>query len=263
MTLITGFLQARNFTPVASRTITLLCLHTMEAPEKPATAKAVAQWFAGTTAPQASAHYNIDNAEIWQSVKEHDVAWAAPGANRQGIHLEHAGYARQSAMDWADTYSEAMLQRSAALTADLCTRHSLPVAFVPAADLLAGRRGITTHAEVSKAWRLSDHTDPGPNFPMAHYLNLVREAMRPKEVAPMWDPPLQVVDFLAYWSGSGGYMLFADGGIGAVGDAPYRGPENQPLGHDYWVGRKPARIERLGDNGYLVRAVSGEVYSYA
>lgn len=81
------------------------------------------------------------------------------------------------------------------------------------------------------------------------------------EVRPMWDPPLQVVDFLPYWSGSGGYMLFADGGIGAVGDAPYR-EGKQPLGNDYWLNRKPARIQRLGADGYVVIAKSGERYEY-
>ena len=81
------------------------------------------------------------------------------------------------------------------------------------------------------------------------------------EVRPLWDPPLAVVDFLPYWAGSGGYMLFADGGVGAVGDAPYR-PASQPFGNDYWMGRRPARIERLGPAGYVVVATSGERYEY-
>lgn len=81
------------------------------------------------------------------------------------------------------------------------------------------------------------------------------------EVRPMWDPPLQVVDFLPYWGGSGGWMLFPDGGIGAVGDAPYRGEEHQPAGKPYWGDRRAARLERLGD-GYTVVARSGERYDY-
>jgi hypothetical protein len=84
-----------------------------------------------------------------------------------------------------------------------------------------------------------------------------------EEVAPMWDPPLQVVDVLPWWKGGGGgYLLLADGGVGAVGEAPYRGADKQPLGHDYWTGRSPARIERLGPDGYRVLATSGEVYEY-
>lgn len=82
-----------------------------------------------------------------------------------------------------------------------------------------------------------------------------------KEIRPMWEPPLQVVDFLPYWKGSGGYMLFADGGIGAVGDAPYR-PGQQPLGNPYWAGKRPARIERLGEDGYRVWSTDGGHYEY-
>jgi hypothetical protein len=234
------FLQARNYTPVSSRVISLLCLHTMEAPEKPATAKAVAQWFAGSTAPRASAHYNTDDKEIWQSVKEKDVAWAAPGANKQGIHLEHAGYARQSAAEWADPYSEAMLRLSARLAADICRRHDLPVVFVPAEGLLRGERGITTHAAVSKAWRQTSHTDPGPGFPMAHYLNLVREAMAPKEIAPMYEPALTlepIVADLACPTG-GAWLLAGAGAIYNFGGAPFLGGWN---GWTNIVG-KPARL---------------------
>jgi len=258
------FIQAKNYRQGGNLPVNRLVLHSMEAEEKGDTAEAIANYFARGTV-MASCHYMADNNSIVMGVKEEDTAWHAP-PNQHSIGIEHAGYARQSAAEWADAYSEAMLRLSAVLAADICTRHQLPVVFLPAADLLAGRRGITTHAEVSKAWHQTDHTDPGPNFPMAHYLNLVRGAMAPKEVKRMWDPPLQVVDFLPWWQGGGGgYMLFADGGIGAVGDAPYR-PDQQPLGHDYWlaggVPRHAARIERLGDDGYLVRATDGGVYNY-
>ena len=40
-------------------------------------------------------------------------------------------------------------------------------------DLRSGRRGITSHANVSLAFRRSDHMDPGPNFPVERYLRLV------------------------------------------------------------------------------------------
>src|SRR5689334_17566080 len=79
------FIQARNYTKSGDREIKWIVLHTMENPEKPKGASAVAHWFASDAAPKASAHYCVDNAEVWQCVGELDVAWGAPGANRYGI----------------------------------------------------------------------------------------------------------------------------------------------------------------------------------
>jgi len=164
------FVQARNYTPVVSRQIDLVVLHSMESPEKPDTAEAVAAWFAGPNAPMASAHFCVDSDSIVQCVQEHDVAWGAPGANRQGAHVELAGRASQGPADWADAYSTAMLERAASLVADICRRHSIPVVFVDTAGLLRGERGITAHAEVTQAWHRTTHTDPGASFPMAAFV---------------------------------------------------------------------------------------------
>jgi hypothetical protein len=43
-------------------------------------------------------------------------------------------------------------------------------------DLLAGRRGLSGHAQVSAAFRKSDHWDPGPGFPVESFLDRVRRA---------------------------------------------------------------------------------------
>ena len=45
-----------------------------------------------------------------------------------------------------------------------------------AAGLRAGARGITGHADVSVAFRKSDHWDPGPAFPWAAFLRQVSAA---------------------------------------------------------------------------------------
>ena len=100
-----------------------------------------------------SAHYCVDADSIVQCVRDQDVAWHAPGANHDGIGIEHAGRAKQTGRDWSDAYSAAMLERSAALVADLCRKYSIPVTWLYAADLKAGKRGITTHAAVSKAFK--------------------------------------------------------------------------------------------------------------
>ena len=42
--------------------------------------------------------------------------------------------------------------------------------FIDAEGLKAGKKGVTTHAEVSKAFKKSNHTDPGLGFPMDRIL---------------------------------------------------------------------------------------------
>lgn len=105
------FLEARHLTRTAGRTIDLIIIHDMEYPETPTSAEWCAQFFAGPHAPHASAHYSIDRDSIVQSVRDEDVAWHAPGANHDGIGLEHAGYAKQSRAEWLDDYSRAELDR--------------------------------------------------------------------------------------------------------------------------------------------------------
>ncbi len=171
------FIQAKNYTPTAAnplRKVDLICIHTMEAKEKPGTAALVARWFAGPTAPKASAHYCVDGTEVIQCVAQKDVAWAAPGANRNGLHIEMAGYAAQSESDWSDMYSLAMLELVAKLTAELCQKYYVPIVKLTSGELTAGKRGICGHADVSMAFHKSNHTDPGKNFPWETFLEVVR-----------------------------------------------------------------------------------------
>jgi len=171
------FIPARNYTRGRSGPIELIVIHAMEAFERPDTAEAIARWFAGPDAPQASAHFCIDNNSIVRSVRDEDTAWHAPGANHNGIGVEHAGYSAQTAAQWDDPYSHAMLWRSARLVASKCSQYSIPAVWLSAKDLTLGRRGITSHWNVSLAFRRSDHTDPGPNFPAERYVTWIRRVL--------------------------------------------------------------------------------------
>ena len=168
------FIQARNYTKGRSSSIDLLVIHTMENPEKPDSAESVANWFAGSTAPEASAHYCVDADSIVACVRDGDVAWHAPGANHDGLGFEHAGTAKQTGRDWDDDFSKAMLARSAKLVAEKCEQYEIPPVWLYPADLQAGRRGITSHNNVSKAFGRSTHWDPGEGFNVQGYLRLVR-----------------------------------------------------------------------------------------
>lgn len=162
-------------TRVPARTITTVVIHTMEIPERSGAARRCAAWFASEVS-EVSAHYCVDADEIVQCVDEADIAWHARGGNTTSIGIELAGYAGQTAADWDDPASVATLDRAAELVADVCRRHAIPVRRIRASGLRRGVRGITGHADVSVAFRKSDHWDPGPSFPWVAFLRRVRDA---------------------------------------------------------------------------------------
>jgi N-acetyl-anhydromuramyl-L-alanine amidase AmpD len=150
-------------------------MHTMEIAERKDAAEICARWFR-SPASQVSAHYCVDSDTVIQCVREKDIAWHARGGNATSIGVELAGFARQTSQDWRDAYSNAVLRSAATLVADVCRRRRIPVRWLVAGDLVAGRRGITGHVEVSLAYGRSDHWDPGPGFPVERFLALVRSA---------------------------------------------------------------------------------------
>jgi N-acetyl-anhydromuramyl-L-alanine amidase AmpD len=159
---------------------TLLVIHTMEAGEYSSTAESCAAFFQRSTST-GSAHLCIDNDSIVQSVPFERKAAGARGAIYKGrtvndwaVHFEHAGYARQTAAEWADDYSQKMLFWSAIAAAKVCKQYGIPAVALDPIHLRNGQTGITTHAAVSTAFKVvGGHTDPGPAFPMASYVAAV------------------------------------------------------------------------------------------
>lgn len=187
-----------NYLKVQGRSLDLVVIHDMEWTETDQTAEACAKYFARAKIP-ASAHYNVDNNSVVRSVLDKDVAYAAPGANHNGIHIEHAGYARQTTAEWLDPYGQAMLLRSAKLMEEICWEYKIPIVFVGVSDLRLGKSGITTHAAVSKAFGRSSHTDPGFNFPLEYYLSLVRKFRAARLEKKPW--PVPIPKWFWEWAG--------------------------------------------------------------
>ncbi len=122
----------------------------------------------------ASAHYvvNASGSEITQLVREASRAWhvgASYACSRNGntdcgkngvsvnnfsVGIEHAGFGSQAS--WAS----GLIEASAKLTCDITRSHGIP----------RDRFHVVGHGQLQPA----DRTDPGPNWPWAHYLDRVR-----------------------------------------------------------------------------------------
>lgn len=152
----------------AGTEIKWIVIHDMEAPEGPLTAENVAKYFQSTAA-KGSAHICVDNNSCVKCVPYHKGAAHAPGSNTEGKGIELAGYARQTRMEWLDPYSMACLENGADCAAQLLHKYNLPNQYVDAAGLRAGKKGWTTHWQVSLAFKRSTHTDPGKHFPLDYF----------------------------------------------------------------------------------------------
>jgi len=151
----------------------------------------------------ASWTYAVDSDSVTQSVREADTAFHAPPINDCSIGIECAGKAAQTAEQWNDAYSQALITwKLVPLVADICQRHGIPPKLVDddrlrggleSAKLYAMRNadteewqglrslngGIVTHAQVSRVFKVkSGHTDPGKGFPFDDFLRRVESRMR-------------------------------------------------------------------------------------
>jgi hypothetical protein len=66
---------------------------------------------------------------------------------------------------------------SAKLTAEICERWAIPLQWLTVEQVKDGEtRGICGHVDVTEAFHLSTHTDPGKNFPKDRYVELVQQS---------------------------------------------------------------------------------------
>lgn len=171
------FVKAANYTEKFDREIKWIVLHTMECREAPGMASAVANWFGNKAlAPKASAHFCVDDKEIVQCVAIKDVAWAAPGGNDCGVHIELAGCAAQDDIQWSDEYSTNVLKNAAVLCAELAYLWEIPIKRLALRELQAKFKGFCGHRDLTNAFMFGKgHWDPGPNFPWDRTLAMVNE----------------------------------------------------------------------------------------
>ncbi|MCX5423841.1 N-acetylmuramoyl-L-alanine amidase [Streptomyces sp. NBC_00078] len=113
---------------------------------------------------RAAAHYIVRrDGHITQMIRELDVAFHTGNReyNERSVGIEHEGFVER-----ASSFTDAMYERSARLTAGICGRYAIPV----------DREHIIGHVEVPG----TDHTDPGPHWNWDRYMKLVHRASSTK-----------------------------------------------------------------------------------
>jgi hypothetical protein len=151
-----------------------IVIHSTVSPCEEGGARRVAAYFRSSAA-RGSAHTIIDPGEAVQVVPDKVIAWHAP-PNPRSIGNEMcdipgpvpndppgsaARKAARRAWRWARPAQMRMLNRTARLTARQCLAYGVPIQWVGVKGLREGKEGITSHANVSKAWGQSTHWDPG------------------------------------------------------------------------------------------------------
>jgi len=128
------------------------------------TASGAAYWFQNE-ASEGSTHVVVDDEQCFRTLPDDVVPWGARGTNEDGLHVEMAGHASWTREQWLER--RRTIQRAAAVAAVWGRFYGIPMRFLDAAALRRGERGVTTHAEVTKAYSGGmGHTDPGKNFPI-------------------------------------------------------------------------------------------------
>ena len=161
-------------------------IHTFEGRDLDAIAMARYQ-----LSPAAGGSYHMVIDANGMTARENDdefIPWSAGWtANRDGIHISLAGQAAFTRDHWLSR--DKQMSKLADIVATYCKAYGVPAVYRNAGDLKAGKWGISTHAAAAIAWRETDHTDPGGNFPMSWLVDQVNRRLRPAATPPQAATP--------------------------------------------------------------------------
>lgn len=130
------------------------------------------------------AHYFIDNLEVLQSTDTDQCVGHVGSAqgNTRGISYEITGFNSWSRETWL--VNVAWHQLAAVIARD-CKQFGIPVRLLSIDQMRAfssSLKGFVTHDMCRRAWGGTDHTDPGPGFPMDHLMALVSDQLNGEDM---------------------------------------------------------------------------------
>ncbi len=182
------YIPARWQPSRAGNAVIWIVLHTMEAPLAAGTAASVGRYFS-TVPTYASTHVGADVGGVVRYVPDASGCYGAErNSNTRGWHIEQAGYARYAA-EWRTPEGQAMIGQAASAAAYAARRFDIPARALSDAELARFAPGITTHAQVSRVFRVAGgHTDPGTSYPVDDLVGRARELLGQARLAPVLDP---------------------------------------------------------------------------
>jgi N-acetyl-anhydromuramyl-L-alanine amidase AmpD len=128
--------------------------------------------YARNRTDSVSSHFYVDDNSVIQSLDTKFLAWHAGNdeGNSRAVAIEITGQNAWTRQRWLDSVDWNGLAK---LCAWICIRHNIAPRHLTVAQMQSGAPGIYTHNDMRLAWGGTDHTDPGPNFPMDYLLTLV------------------------------------------------------------------------------------------
>lgn len=137
--------------------------------------------YAKRRADSVSSHYYVDDERIIQSLNTDYRAFhvGSSRGNSAGISYEITGTNSKSESWWKNNVAWDLLAKQIRVD---CAEHGITVQTLTIDEIRAGKKsGIITHDQARRAWGGTDHTDPGPNFPMGHLIALVKGEAAPSK----------------------------------------------------------------------------------
>lgn len=161
---LTTYTAVHNSGGRTKEDIKYIVLHSTEGP----TAQGAASWFTNPNSG-GSANIVVDDKVCYLTLHDLTTPWGAPPLNKNGFHIEQAGYTAWNKAQWMLHLNT--IRRAAYKAALRCKWYGIPPVFLSVADLKAGKKsGITTHNNISLAFGQSNHTDPGKGYPISTFM---------------------------------------------------------------------------------------------
>lgn len=150
-----------------------------------------------------SYHQMVDfDGEGVRLVPDNKQAWGAmPQGNKRGLHVCAMGRAEWTRERWLQEGK--LLERHAQIYAEWNKVHGIPLVRISWQQFKDGVRGVVTHDDISKAFRESDHWDPGTGFPLDVVIKRAIEINGGSPTAPIGDDMANANDVLTQFMGTG------------------------------------------------------------